>query len=248
MRKYLTISFFVFLLVSCHSGPRYGKDVVNLDNFDFGLDLNTFFEDESYFRSKSDNYKLNSTEESLSDTTYTFYQYSTFSYSQKEPLAKFEGIKFEQLGLLSDSTDRHVLLIAGSTSYATAAQVKEVIDDLLKIDSKPKIYNAFMSGTSLVFQAPDRVISVYLNFSVEKENDKDDRYYDYDESERQEYLKNKYVMKDSEYKSIIEQLDIMKEDINVTLFVSELSFDKIYNKYKSGSSGFMTRYVTHYDY
>lgn len=245
MQKCLLIGVIVALFISCKSDPRYGKDTVQLDNFDFGLNIDTFFEDESYFRVESDNYMLSSEEKSLDDTTFTYFRYEGHSSKSEKPLAEYKGIAFNRLNLLTDSTDQQVLLINAFKRDATTQEIKKLIDDLLDIDPKPVILNAFMSGTSIVFRAKDRVLSVYLNVRVDAE-EKDysdyDPYKQYTDEELEEMTKN-YLTQHS-YRALLQKIEEKGDNLELSLFIADPTFDQIYNLKSRGSSGFMTEYRT----
>ena len=245
MQKWILVSIMITLFTSCQSGPRYAKDVVELDNFDFGLNIDTFFEDESYFRTLSDNHMLSSSEEVLEDTTFSYFRYETSRYKLEKVLAKYKGVEFNGLNLLTDSTDQHVLLINGFKDNATPKEIKTVIDNLLKINPKPYYISAFMSGTSIIFQSNDRILSVYIDIPLdpkEKDYSDYDYYKNYTDEELEEMSKNYFTQ--SSYQELMQKAEDKGEEITLSLFVIDLTFDKIYNSKSRGSSGFMTQYKT----
>lgn len=239
MRKLLLLSILTFFFLNSQSSPRYGEDVVALDNFDFGLNLGVFFDNEKYFRPGPD-VKLTSGKESIKDTSYVYYRYNTISWQRSYTLAKYKDVAFQRLGLLSDSTDQHVLLIVGTTDYAEPKAVKTIIDDLLKIDKKPEIMDSWLDGTNIVFRTSDRIVIVYVNVSLDRYTTSYiSRNEDYNTGEKKEN-----ILTDTKYEELLSKLANRKE-CELSVFVVDPSFDRIYNKYpRNGSSGFMVKYKT----
>lgn len=239
MRKLWLLSILTIFFVNCQSNPRYSEDVVALDNFDFGLNLDVFFGNEKYFRSGTDS-KLSSSKQYMRDTSYVYYRYDTFAWERSLALAQYKDVAFQQLGLLSDSTDQQVLLIVGTTDYAKPKDVKTIVDDLLKIDYEPEIMTSWSNGTNIIFRTSDRIVIVYVDASLDgyttsyiSIND------DYSSEEKKENILTK-----NKYEELLKKL-ANKTECELSVFVVDPTFDRIYNQYRhSGSSGFMVKYKT----
>ena len=135
MRKpVLFLSMLVVLLLTqaCGQSPEYGKGPLVLDDFGFDLDIPHFFQDERIFRYTHDEFSVSTEEYRLDDDSVMtgFIQYSTRQMSTSRPLASYAGVEFEDLGLVTDWDDEHVLMAYGGTSYGDKAGVSTLIKGL----------------------------------------------------------------------------------------------------------------------
>ena len=168
---FIYLSILSVLFIGCGQNIEYGKQPLVLDDFDFNLNLDRFFKDETIFGGN------NKAGYSVSSEEYRFeadslmkgvIQYSTNSTSTSRTLATFAGVRFESLGLLTDWDDKHVLLVCAETAHARAKDIKKIVDELVKEfgeDIQLSQEDWFgSSNTILTFQKGARIakLSVYL--------------------------------------------------------------------------------------
>lgn len=233
MQKIFLLFFVSLAFSSCSQQPQYGKNPLLLDQFNFKLDVGSFYKDESIFRGKSD-FSVSASEISYAykDHQTPFIQYATRSMSQDRILAKYGAMNFESLGMVTDSADEKVLLVSAGTDYATAAQVEELLKKLQKAYGQ-----ATLSTTSSVhleqvrirFQAEGKVIKLTL----------DDMGTQIVDSEEQAPdplpFGAKYEAK------VIDAVRKKKDGIHVMLFVVTPMFDEVLQEARS-FTGDLTRY------
>ncbi|AJW63406.1 hypothetical protein VO54_01933 [Elizabethkingia miricola] len=242
MKKIFIITTALFLLSSCSKAPEYGKNVLDLNNFDFKLNLDKFFKDENVFRGKTD-YSISSEEQSIENSAVqqNYIQYSTVSMSKKRPLASFADVKFESLGLCSDENDEKVLLVSAQTDYATSADIIKIIDQLNKDFGEAEIKDIGGNGDELILRwaKGDKVsiFSLRIPFTLESasnENSAHDYYSQSDEDKKKEKFNN------SLYQQLKDKIKEEKE-VKCTLFFSKADFDKALDQ-ASSYSGDLTSY------
>lgn len=155
MRK--PVLFFSMLLMiltqACGQLPEYGKWPLVLDDFGFDLDIPHFFQDERIFRYTHDDFSVSSEEYRLdNDSVMTgFIAYSTRQMSTSRPLASYAGVEFENLGLVTDWDDEHVLMAYGGTSYGDLESIANIIKDLTtEFGEQPRMAKGgFMNDNTL---------------------------------------------------------------------------------------------------
>ncbi|HAY3551319.1 hypothetical protein KRE40_11795 [Elizabethkingia meningoseptica] len=242
MKNIFIIITALFLFNSCSPSPEYGKKVLNLDNFDFKLNLDKFFGDENVFRGKSD-YSVSAEEQSIHEGTIqqNYIQYSTRSMSKERPLASFAGVKFESLGLCSDENDEKVLLVSGQTDYATPADIAKIIDQLNKELGEAEIKDIGGNGDELILKwvKGDKVgiFSIKIPFTLEGISGSENNagYFSQGEDEQKKEMFTSAI-----YQQLKDKMKEMKE-VECTLFFSKADFDKALDK--AGSySGDLTSY------
>lgn len=233
MKKYiLTIWIFFFALASCGKSKQYGVDILKLDNFNFDLNIEDFFQDESIFRGTNDNFSVSSSEESIEGDSLKmgYIQYSTTSTSLKHPLASYADVKFESLGIVTDEADEKVLMAIASTDYASEADIEKIINQLLsEYDMSEPIFKNSYEGINLIFTKGNKVANFYMNISIDEEEN----------SGSLIEIKEKKVS-DIDYKKIKMKIRDKKK-VSCILFLTLDSFDKALEEARS-FSGDLTRY------
>ena len=222
----LFISFAIAItaLTACSGSKQYGVDVLNLEKFNFDLNIEEFFQDERIFRGQHNDFHVSSEEYYIDKDSIQmgYIQYSTTVTNTNIPLASYAGVKFESLGIIADEADEKALMAIGSTSYATAKDIEKIINALLSINSFPEMRKEkWGSGTNLIVREDDNVINLYLNIKIESDSDEN-------------------VFTTDQYRALKHEIQDT-EDINCTLFITNSYFDKAL-KAASGYSGDLTRY------
>jgi len=234
----LLLSLVTMMLSACSGAKQYGVDVLELDNFDFNLTIETFFQDERIFRGKHDDFSVSTTEHEINDDSISmmYIQYSTNSMNVSRPLASYAGIKFESLGIITDEADEKVLMAIGSTRYAKAKDIETIINKLHSVNSTPEIKTeTWARGMNILFREDGgKVWNLYLGVSIDSEYEKHNRYY----NRYGEYEEIKFTATD--YEALKEKMKDM-DQIACTLFVTTTYFDKALSD-NSWYHGDMTQY------
>lgn len=230
MKKIIpTILSIILVFSACGKSLQYGVDVLHLDNFDFGLNIEQFFRDESIFRGKHDDFGVSSAEHYIDGDSIKmgYIQYSTTSMSQDRPLANYAGVKFESLGIITDEADEKVLMAIGSTDYATGDDVATIIDKLNQQYGEAEIRFSY-EGINLLFRKNGSVANLFVGVRL-------NGYWGmWDESADTEMLT------DEKQKEVKDKLKGQR-DVDCTLFITKQDFDKALNESHS-YSGDLTRY------
>lgn len=238
MQKILFFFFITLAFTSCSQQPQYGKSPLVLDQFNFDLDVASFYKDENIFRGNSD-FSVSASEISYDykDRKMDFVQYATRSMSRKNILARYGIMDFESLGMVTDSADEKVLLVSAGTDYATAEQVTALIEKLQKAYGQGSLErnHSLFSGedVKLVFKTKDKVLKLVLEDLVatpeEEETGSDE------ESQALPPFDEKAKAR------VLAAAGKKKKNIHVYLFVVTPVFDEVM-EHASQSSGDLTHY------
>ena len=236
MQKIILFLFITLAFSSCSQQAQYGKSPLLLDQFNFNLDVASFFKDEQIFRGKSD-YSVSTSEETYDykDHEILCIQYATRSMSKDRILAKYNGMNFESLGMITDSTDEKVLLVSARTDYGTADKIEQVLKKLQQDYGAGSLNRGSFGhddGIKITFKTQDKIVKLVINdihFELAEENedeteDKDTR--PFDERSRT---------------NLIKAIQEKKDNIPVLLFIATPEFDGMQNE-ASSSSGDLTNY------
>src|SRR5690606_8117681 len=105
------------------------------------------------FRYTHDEFSVSTEEYRVDDDSVMtgFIQYSTRHMSTSRPLASYAGVEFEDLGLVTDWDDEHVLMAYGGTSYGDLNGVFTIIKGLAdEFGQQPQMAKGgFMSNNTL---------------------------------------------------------------------------------------------------
>lgn len=231
----------ILTLNSCAgTADEYGKKPLELDNFDFKLNIEKFFQNEDIFRGKAD-YAMKVEEEWISGDSIEFgyIDYSTVSMSQNRPLAKYAGVEFESLGIITDWEDKNAIMAYASTDYAKSKDIESVIDQMTKEFGKPELHPSGFGNEGINFKffkdSKAATISLIIPYELpEAEID----YGNYSVGEPNE-IKKVYLTEEiyGEMKASMKDL----EEIKCYIFITNSEFDNALEE--SGSfSGDLTHY------
>jgi hypothetical protein len=233
MQKIILFLFITLAFSSCSQQAQYGKSPLLLDKFNFNLDVASFFKDEHIFRGKSD-FSVSASEETYDykDSEIFCIQYSTRSMSKDRILAKYGGMDFESLGMITDSTDEKVLLVSASTDYGTAAKIEQVLKKLQQdYGTGTMSRNSFGDdGVKITFKTQDKVVKLVIDdIRIEQPEDNEDS--DKDTRPFDERSKT----------NLIKAVQEKKDNISVLFFIATPEFDEVQNEARN-SSGDLTHY------
>ncbi len=233
MQKIFLFFFVTLAFSSCSQQPQYGKNALQLDQFNFNLDVASFFKDERIFRGKSD-FSVSATEigYEYKDRNVPFIQYATRSMSQDRTLARYDGMNFESLGMITDSADVKVLLVSAGTDYATGAGVQALLKKLQQTYGQATLgttSSVHLEQVRIRFQAEGKVVKLALEdvgmqIIDEEEHDPDPLPFN-----------AKYQAR------VTEALQKKKGNIKVMLFIVTPMFDEVLENARS-FTGDLTRY------
>ena len=214
----LLLTLLIPIVSSSYSqSKQYGIGAVELDNFDFSLDIVSFFPDESVFRgtNKDDLWAAASERYIDRDSIQMGYiHYSTKSARRSRPLASYSGVGFEWLDIVTDEADENVLMAIGTTSYASPQDVIKIIDGLTsEYGSKISIEEQF-DGVNIIFYKGDLIANLYID--IEPSNSRDLR----------NYMTNSFIVFDKAKYNILKSDLERKEDLKCSLFITKEVFDK----------------------
>lgn len=232
----------ILSLNSCSgNAEEYGKQPLNLDKFNFDLNIEKFFQNEDIFRGKAD-YAMRVEEEWISGDSIEmgYIDYATVSMSQDRPLAKYAGVEFESLGIITDWEDEKAIMAYASTDYATPKNVESILDKLIKDYGNPEMHSQGFGneGLNLKFTKDSKVATISLPIpyqAPEPEINYSENYYDEAPSEPE-----KIYLTDEIYAEIKESMKNM-EEIKCYLFITNLTFDNALQE-ASSFSGDLTHY------
>ena len=168
-KKILLLLFIITIFSGCVKSQQYGIDILELDHFDFSLNIEQFFQDERIFRGTHDDFSVSVGEHYIDGNSIQmgYIQYSTWRMSSGRPLASFAGVKFESLGIITDEADEKVLMAIGSTSYTEVKDIEKIMDRLLsEFGHQFNIRDSF-SGINILFKKEDKVVNLYLDIMVQ---------------------------------------------------------------------------------
>ena len=225
-KRILFISLAITVLTACSPSKQYGVDVLNLDEFNFDLSIEKFFQDERIFRNKHEDFYVSSREHYIDEDSIQmgYIQYSTTVMTRNRPLASYAGVKFESLSIIADEADEKALMAVGSTSYAKPKDVEKIIARLLSINDTPEMRRkSWTTGTNLIVREGDKVINLYLNIDIDTEAMRGEERFTSDQ-----YSALRYVMAGA-------------EAIKCILFVTNRDFDRALSA-ASNYSGDLTHY------
>ncbi|UUV20873.1 hypothetical protein [Paenimyroides aestuarii] len=216
---------FLLLLNSCVGNTEeYGKKPLNLDQFNFDLNIEKFFQNEDIFRGNSD-FNVSVNEEWISQDSIDmgYINYSTGSMSQDRPLAKFAGVSFESLGIITDWEDEKAIMAYANTSYATPQNITSILDKLIKDFGNPELHPEGFRGEGVNFKFIEKskiiTFSLPINYALpEPERNYGNSYYDAPSEPKQIYLTDEIY---AEMKKIMAD----DEEMNCYLFITTPSFD-----------------------
>ncbi|WCM41927.1 hypothetical protein MG290_13435 [Flavobacterium sp. CBA20B-1] len=249
---HLLIAFILILMLEAcgQSKIQYGKDPLPVDDFQFdAIDLDVYFQDESIFKIAGDSeYNLSSEETVLKNDSIMpgYITYYTRMRSQAKPLAKYAGVEFDNLGLVTDWEDEHLLMVCGTSTHKTAEEVMTIIQQLKKeYGAEPELQkNSFMGQSQLilVYPKPDKEVQFciklpdvdFIDWSKQDISECGNEYDVY------EYPKKGCILLTPEIENKIQQ-KLKKENNDCSLFITQVDLAKVL-KQKNGSSGFLVDY------
>lgn len=200
-KKILLLLCIITIFSGCVKSQQYGVDILELDHFDFNLNIEQFFRDERIFRGTHDDFSVSAEEHYIAGDSIQmgYIQYSTRFMSSSRPLASFAGVKFESLGIITDEADEKVLMAIGSTSHAEVKDIEKIMDRLLlEFNHQFSIRDSF-GGTNVLFKKEDKVVNLYLDFitqgRVEKYEELKDQIKDRKEMSCKVFITNSYFDK-----------------------------------------------------
>lgn len=256
--KKLIISLVVLLFMNaCNNSPEYGKNVLELNRFNFNLNIEKFFADESVFGYDSD-FGVSASDEKLDygfgseEGPLRYIRYGTSVSSPDRPLAVYSGLKFESLGMCTDEQDENVLMVFAHTDYAGKKELLKVIQKLSKeFGSEPEI-EAYEDKLRLRYEKEDRVAKLVIRypfpeleytFRSEENYDPYNDPYDNDPYEEEDPEEEKEDLLNDERLVVIRQtLDgADEEEQRVYLFVGKKDFAEAMDQAWS-YSGDLTEY------
>ena len=247
----LIATILILILEACgQSNIQYGKDPLPMDDFQFdAIDLNIYFQDENIFKIAGDSeYNLSSEETVLKNDSIMpgYITYFTRMRSQAKPLAKYAGVEFDDLGLITDWDDEHLLMVCGTSRYKTADEVMTIIQQLKKeYGTKPELHKSGFFETNqliLVYPKKDREVQFCINLP-------DVDFIDWSKQDISE-CGNEYDADGNPKKGCIlltQQIEnklqqkLEKEGNDCSLFITQADLAKVL-KQKNGSSGFLVDY------
>ena len=163
--KHLWAIVLLLILQACSQTSEYGKRPLNLEGFDFDLDLNTFFKDESLFDGSNEaGFSVYSEDVKVeeNDIMPGYIRYATYSMSQSRPLAEYAGVQFEKLDLYSDWNDESVLMLAASSDYKSGDEIMKIIQELKsEFGAEPELQRGGFTNNNilyLVYEMEDKQI------------------------------------------------------------------------------------------
>lgn len=233
--------FSMILLNSCAgSSDEYGKKPLELDNFDFKLNIEKFFQNEDIFRSKSE-FAVKTEEYWIDGDSIEmgYIDYATVAMSQSRPLAKYAGINFESLGIITDWEDKNVIMAYASSDYTKPKDVESIIDKMKKEFGEPEVlpHGFGDSGVILKFIKGEKVAKISLAIpyqAPEPEVSYSENYYD------EPAAPEKILLTDEIYAEIKESMKDL-EEIKSVIFITHQNFDNALEEANS-FSGDLTQY------
>ncbi|PRD57088.1 hypothetical protein C5749_07745 [Sphingobacterium gobiense] len=239
------------MLQACGQHVQYGKHPLVLDGFNFNLDLDKFFQDESIFRwNNKDGFMLSSKDVVAERDSVMpgFVQYSTSSRSQQSPLAEYASVPFEDLGLLTDWDDEKVLMVCGLSNYKSAKDIMKIIGKLKKeYGTEPELQKGGFSSDHtlyLIYKTENKEVQFGMNLLDLDFIDWPERTYRgnsfWGNDEAEEEVPKQVMLTDEIEKSIEEKLKENDEN-TCFLFISTPEMAVVMNG-QSGRSGFLVNY------
>lgn len=246
--NFLVSIIVLLMLQACGQKIQYGEHPLVLDDFNFKLDLNEFFRDESIFRGLGGHSDFLVTSEDViaerDSIMPGFIQYFTSRRSTRHPLAEYAGVYFEDLGLISDWDDEKVLMICGSSEYKSAEEIMKIIMHLKKdYGATPELRKGGFRGDNtlyMFYQQADKTVQFGVTLPDVDFIDWPERSYrGWGNTEEEE--PKKVVLTDEIEKHIEEKLK-EKEETSCFLFITKPEMAAVMNG-QSGRSGFLVNYL-----
>jgi len=236
------------MLPSClQEKPQYGKDALKLDHFQFDLDLDHFFKDESIFVGTNDEgFTLSSEEVRFENDSALrgFIQYSSRTRSVSRPLAQYAGVPFEDLGLVTDWNDEKIWMACGSSRYKSSQEIMKILQQLKKEYNKtPELYKGgFSSNKTLYFIFNEAGKEVQFGVNLPNTNfiKWPEKSYWSGDDDKDEASGKALLLTDDIEKSVEQLLNEQAEN-TCYLFITTAPVAKAMQK-QSGRSGFLVDY------
>lgn len=211
-KTFLFLFLTMTIFSSCANPQQYGVDVLALHNFDFTLNIETFFQDESIFGGHHRDFYVLVSESYIDkeEEHLAYIQYSTGRMASNRPLASYGNFKFESLCILTDEADENVLMAVGNTRYAKSADVFSIMKKLKAEYSGEPEHATSNKGINFIYQKGDRVANLFVGANIQR-----------DDNEENDYATNVDIS--AELKEILAE----REDIECLLFVTTMPVHKI---------------------
>ncbi|UIR54666.1 hypothetical protein LZQ00_10300 [Sphingobacterium sp. SRCM116780] len=253
MNKYSCILFLMLTILSCqHQGNRFGEGAFQLEDLDFGMNLEDFYGNEDLFRGKVEKVGLRTGEheievsrEGLEDSIVRYVQYDVTSQSGDLNLANYRNVKFNTLELLANDDETEVLVAMAVKDTMNKDDISKLVDRIEKDNTESFMKSKEIEkedGLRLIWRGPTKTIQIVLPEKDPIQFDRSDETYSqgYDENGKPIEEPEKFSKMDiiQHFKSNLDELDHAK----VYLFISKPSFYDLFHENGASSSGTLTEF------
>jgi len=220
---------FALLISGCSSRqtPEFGKEPLHLDNFGLNIDVETFFKDETLFRT-NDDYRIKAEEESIrigeTDSILKYVRYSVISSPGADTLARYNDFFFGDLEVIMDFDDKKNFMVAASEENFSPGKVDSLIQQISAEYGTLLPYNTEHSPRYITYEwkKGDQLAKLVLDIDNPSQ---------YNNSDEQQPDMNKQFS-EAYHKA---------QTITVNFFITDPKFDH-FLKEASSTSGLLTRY------
>ncbi|MCD0489909.1 hypothetical protein LPB86_16830 [Pedobacter sp. MC2016-14] len=225
----LFITAIAVFITGCSSrqAPKFGKDLLHLDDFGLNIDVETFFGDETLFRS-NDDYMLKAEESAIrigdTDSVLKYVRYSVIASPGADTLARYKDFYFGELEVVMDFDDKETFMVAVSEENFSPGKVDSLIQQISEEYGSllPHPTGDEPRYVTYSWKKGDQLARLVLNV------DNPGQYSNDNEPKPDAYK----LFSDAYHK---------EQAITVNLFITKPKFDH-YLKEASSISGLMTRY------